>query len=412
MRIPTPAAVRARIAGAAERRRAEAAERASVLAGAPRIVDVVQVAGERDWELHPGLPAAVQVREPSRLLAEDALALLRDGPRRIAAHQATVLCGSTAEASMYHAHLLAATRYPVPGTFSCVVPDALVCAPLGGIVTAGLEVLTESAVSGSLRRPPVLEAVPAPADALPGRYLPLLSWGAEANYAHWLIDVLPRLCLQGAAHPDLRFLVPDPLLPWQLEQLELLGIAADRLVPAAPWQRVEEAVLAHVTHASIVPRHDLLLELRRRLLAAAGADAGAGDRRVYISRAGARRSIVNEQELLPVLRDHGFEVVRCEELTVAEQVRLFASAGVVVAQHGAGAFNQLFCPPRSTVVEIFHPVIWNHSAARVGGALGHEHWVVFADDAGAEQRSHLAPDKLARVLGHALASPGAVDDPY
>jgi capsular polysaccharide biosynthesis protein len=54
------------------------------------------------------------------------------------------------------------------------------------------------------------------------------------------------------------------------------------------------------------------------------------------------RRLVNEVEVADYLAGRGFQVVALEERPFREQVKLFAEAEVVVAQHGAGLINLLF----------------------------------------------------------------------
>lgn len=75
---------------------------------------------------------------------------------------------------------------------------------------------------------------------------------------------------------------------------------------------------------------------------------------LYVSRNEARmRRLVNEEAILPALRDLGFEVIRPGEMPLATQVEKFRNARVVLAPHGAGLTNILFCRPGTTLVEIF-----------------------------------------------------------
>ncbi len=65
--------------------------------------------------------------------------------------------------------------------------------------------------------------------------------------------------------------------------------------------------------------------------------------RLYISRAQARvRRVLNEAAVMEVLGAVGFRLCRLEDMSFAEQVRLFAAAELVVAPHGAGLANLLF----------------------------------------------------------------------
>lgn len=66
-------------------------------------------------------------------------------------------------------------------------------------------------------------------------------------------------------------------------------------------------------------------------------------RKLYVTRRNAKvRRFLNEEEVAAHLRGRGFEVVALETLSLREQIRRFAEAEIVVAQHGAGLVNLLF----------------------------------------------------------------------
>jgi capsular polysaccharide biosynthesis protein len=67
-----------------------------------------------------------------------------------------------------------------------------------------------------------------------------------------------------------------------------------------------------------------------------------------------------------------FHNVTLEELDFAEQVRLFASAVLVVGQHGAGLGNSLWMQPGSTVIELTHRPRLKHFQ-NISRGMGHEH---------------------------------------
>lgn len=66
-------------------------------------------------------------------------------------------------------------------------------------------------------------------------------------------------------------------------------------------------------------------------------------RKLYVTRRNAKvRRLTNEEEVATYLENRGFEVVALENLSLRDQVRRFAEAEIVVAQHGAGLVNLLF----------------------------------------------------------------------
>jgi capsular polysaccharide biosynthesis protein len=101
-------------------------------------------------------------------------------------------------------------------------------------------------------------------------------------------------------------------------------------------------------------RDEVLQGVRTALLSALG-DSGGGDDRLYISRRLAgRRRVVNEEELVRVLRNFRFEIVCAEDLSFADQVRLFSRARYLAANHGAGLTNMLFMKDNGSVLELRH----------------------------------------------------------
>ena len=76
-------------------------------------------------------------------------------------------------------------------------------------------------------------------------------------------------------------------------------------------------------------------------------------RRIYISRENARyRKIVNERELLPLLREHGYEIIYPEKKSLIEQVMLFSESKALISIHGAALTNCMFMNKESKVMEI------------------------------------------------------------
>ena len=128
-------------------------------------------------------------------------------------------------------------------------------------------------------------------------------------------------------------------------------------------------------------------------------------RRVFVSRAGATiRKLVNEAELEPLLTRAGFERVAMEDLDFDAQVRLMGETRVLMAPHGAGLTNMMFCAPGTQVVEIAEPRYPNPNFYALACAMGLDYWLVAGSYAGSDATHRLDrdlavdPDRVATVL--------------
>lgn len=65
-----------------------------------------------------------------------------------------------------------------------------------------------------------------------------------------------------------------------------------------------------------------------------------------------RRSLPNFEELTQSIEDLSPKLVYLEDCSLVEQIRLFSSCDIVVAQHGAALANIVFCRVGATVIEI------------------------------------------------------------
>ena len=75
-----------------------------------------------------------------------------------------------------------------------------------------------------------------------------------------------------------------------------------------------------------------------------------------------------------------------EELDFDAQWRLMRSADTVIAPHGAGLTDMLFCKPGTRIVEIADPLYPNPNFYAMAAGLGHAYRRVDADAVGEGHR--------------------------
>ncbi len=238
---------------------------------------------------------------------------------------------------------------PIPDLGVLSAPGLTLVGPHGLVLTPAGELLADTSFWHGY--PKGLPRIPAtPVRRVRGTLVSCMSDFATANFGHFLMDSLPRLSLlegAGVSLADADHIycgVPHPRVAHLLDEL---GVPRERRI----YARRGEAIRAdHVVVTSYpggrrnyppwVPDF-----LRERL----GVEAGPATRRLYIPRA-QRRRILNIDELMPILVEHGFEVF---EPTGAEDARhAFAEASIVVGGHGAGLSSVAFCRPGAAVLEL------------------------------------------------------------
>ncbi len=89
--------------------------------------------------------------------------------------------------------------------------------------------------------------------------------------------------------------------------------------------------------------------------------------------------VINEPEVIHVLKEYGFNMLTMECMTVREQARLLASADIVVAPHGGGLTNLVFCRPGTKVVEFFSPNYLNVCYWSICNHVGLEYYYLVGE---------------------------------
>ena len=197
------------------------------------------------------------------------------------------------------------------------------------------------------------------------------------GYFHWLTDALTRLLVVRDRLDQLTL-----LLPWEFEtqdfvqsSLKVFGVQNVEFIKRDEVVECRSLLMPTHTAPSGHFRDEVIQDVRRTLLSAFG-DSSSKDQRIYISRRLAgRRRIVNEDALIQILKKFDFQLIRAEELTFQDQVRLTSRARYLVSNHGAGLTNMLFMREGGKVLELRHESDYvNNCYFILASALGLEYY--------------------------------------
>lgn len=175
------------------------------------------------------------------------------------------------------------------------------------------------------------------------------------NYYHWIFEGLTRLwaiaALPGGDRLPLVFPTAE-LRPFHVDLLRGLGITNPIVALNNRLTRFERLYFPSFLDGATVTARQVAW-LRQNLFRAFPEAAKGGPRRIYVSRRDAQaRRVSNEDALMERLARYGFELVVPGKLAPAEQIRAFAGAEIVIAPHGAGNTNMVFCPPGAVFLEL------------------------------------------------------------
>ncbi|MDP1651250.1 MAG: glycosyltransferase family 61 protein [Rhodocyclaceae bacterium] len=188
----------------------------------------------------------------------------------------------------------------------------------------------------------------------------------EANYFHWIVEVLPRLflCEKMLTDKQVPILVSEGL---HENLYALLNIIRSSERPVLVLKKDYYYSVASLIYPSdltrILDTYDrapgndttylpvaLLRAMKTEIKNTINARTSHFGNRIYIKRNSSYRRLLNEPEIEELLSEHGFDTVDTGELTIEEQIGIFAHCELIVGPSGAALTNMLWCCPETRVV--------------------------------------------------------------
>lgn len=184
------------------------------------------------------------------------------------------------------------------------------------------------------------------------------------NYAHWMKECVPRLVtfmLLRMHRRGLKLVLP-PFSVGSFHQatLDLLGISEEWIYRMQPRCVVTFENLTAAFGIDIIDVSPLMARagwLIRSAHAVRHSIEDRGDlRRIYLHRGSAQvRQVENFDVCRPLIESAGFVIENFDDMPLHDQIARMRSASCLVAEHGAGLANMLFCEPGTPVAELFSP---------------------------------------------------------
>lgn len=188
--------------------------------------------------------------------------------------------------------------------------------------------------------------------------LNVLDQFSTGGFFHWHTEIIPRLVLaEKYVDPEIPFFLPSYFLKkWPFGN-DLLSIIDRKMISLDQHRllRTKKMIFISQPGGPLNYQPEPLMESSRRIKAAFYDEnfKGKPSKKIYITRKKVgRRVLLNEEELLPILNAHGFEILNLDSMSTYDQVNLFSRCEKVLSIHGAGLTNMVYMPRGSKVVEI------------------------------------------------------------
>ena len=184
----------------------------------------------------------------------------------------------------------------------------------------------------------------------------LLTHWNSGVYGHWLLEGMPKLLLlrRIAAHlPAFRIVLPRSLPDWVARWIELVlpEAALECYDERKEYLRCEKLLIPTVVMHPEHFFHPLLSSLLDELCRSTAAPA-SDRRRLFVTRVAASRyrKLANQSQIEEIAAQEGLTLFTPERLSIAEQVRAFTSADLVVGEFGSAMHGTLFSPSHTKVL--------------------------------------------------------------
>ena len=203
-----------------------------------------------------------------------------------------------------------------------------------------------------------------------GSVLSLLSGGAaKDNFTHWFSDIIPRIkifSMKFKLSKIDKFYVPSIKYKFQIESLKKLGIKPSQLISSEKYKHVKAKYIYATSH----PCYHLPMKIKKwsiNFLNKSFSNKNYKNKykKIFVDRDQLKlidvnnlkkyknyRVLINETEIKNFLLSEGFHIIKPEDYSFKEQVKIFSSAKIVIGLYGAAMMMLSFCKKNTSVLEI------------------------------------------------------------
>jgi len=172
------------------------------------------------------------------------------------------------------------------------------------------------------------------------------------HYFHWFCDTLTRYLQVKTYNNQYPLLISSNLIEKEYirETLNLLNINYSIYDYEVPYKIDNLLISSHITDSGNYSNSNITL---LSSLLKSSIEVTTPKNRIWISRNKSKhRKIANEDSLIPVLKQYGFQIIYPEDISFIEQLSLYRNAEIIGGLHGGALTNILFMNEGTKLIEI------------------------------------------------------------
>ena len=188
------------------------------------------------------------------------------------------------------------------------------------------------------------------------------------NYGHWMMDILPKLCIVEKFKSLNKFdhiYLPNIKKEFQINSLKYFKIDNKKFIDGSNYSHIKVENL-------FIPQHpywelnkyqmetvanvdkDIINLLREKFSSINNFQLEKKKFKIFIDRSDSpflHSQIENYNELIIFLKKLDFKILKLTKLSFEDQISYFKNANFIIGAHGAGLTNTIYCNAKTNLIE-------------------------------------------------------------
>ena len=196
----------------------------------------------------------------------------------------------------------------------------------------------------------------------------ILSQGASGyNYFHWFFDILPKIYIikkKFNLNYFNYFYLPKIKFEYQRKTLNFLKIPSRKILSSKSIKHFYTNEIVICEHPYFKNKKwwsnyekipDWIVSENLKNFKKKRKAKNKYSKKIYIDRSDTshpHNQVANIKEIYGILKKYNFKIIKLAKISFNEQINIFNNANLILAPHGAGLKNLIYCKKKTVIIEL------------------------------------------------------------